>query len=107
MEESRSRLLIPIAFDSVEAFWREAVEKNAGRLAAANGIALLGATFVMERIPTWLPKLLEMLERLHKKEPVFAKRIEEELAGFWAMVGMQEFPEIEDYRIAFPASYCA
>jgi hypothetical protein len=102
-----ARMMIPIAFASPEAFWREAVEKNTGKLAAANGIALLGATFVLQRIPIWLPELLELLEQLHKKEPVFAKRIEEEFAGFWAMVGAQEFPEIEDYRFAFSASYCS
>jgi hypothetical protein len=102
-----ARMLIPLAFDGAEGFWKEAVEKNSGKLAAVSGIALLGATFVLQRIPTWLPRLLELLEQLHKKEPVFAKRIEEEFAGFWAMVGPQEFAEIEDYRFAFPASYCA
>jgi hypothetical protein len=44
---------------------------------------------------------------LHEEEPVFAKRIEDEFAAFWARVGPQEFPEIEDYPFAFAASYCS
>jgi hypothetical protein len=101
------RMLIPLAFGSFEEFWAEEVvnQTKTGRLSAANGIALLGATFVLDRIPKWLPELLELLEGQHKKERNLAKRIEEEFARFWEMIGPREFPEIEDYRFAFSPRY--
>jgi hypothetical protein len=101
-----ARMLILLAFKSFEEFWKDGVESKSGKVAVANGVALLGAVSVINGVPQWLPQLLELLVTLHKKELLYAKIIEAEFADFWTRVGPQEIEEIDDFRFAFGASYC-
>jgi hypothetical protein len=99
-------MLILLAFKGFDDFWKDVVESQSGTMAAANGVALLGAVSVIDGIPQWLPQLLELLVGLHKKELPYKTIIEAEFADFWTRVGRQEIEEIEDFRFAFSASYC-
>jgi hypothetical protein len=85
-------MLISLVVGSFDGFWSGEVANKTGRLAAANGIVLLGTTFVLDHFRKWLPALL-------------AKRVEPEFGRFWSMVGPREFSEIEDYKFTFGPSH--
>jgi hypothetical protein len=100
------RMLTHVIWIDLGDFYREAVdgEKN-GVVAAANGVALLGAVSIINGCPEWLPELFRLLEGAHGRVPKYTKAIEAQFGDFWKVIGARQFESIEEFRYSMSGCY--
>jgi hypothetical protein len=102
------RMLIPIVWDDFGDFFKEAVDKEKNQVvAAANGVALLGAVIVVNTAPSWLPALFDFLIAAHRGVREYSDVISQECLQFWKRIGSRSVRGIDEFRIAFSGGYFA
>jgi hypothetical protein len=100
------RMLIPVIWTDLGDFYLEAVDREKNQVvAAAHGVALLGAVSIINSCPEWLPELLRLLEVAHRRVPKYTKAVEAQFGDFWKVIGAREFEAIEEFRYSISGSY--
>jgi hypothetical protein len=100
------RMLIPVIWTNLGDFYLEAVDGQKNQVvAAANGVALLGAVTIINRCPEWLPELLRLLEVAHGRVPKYTKAVEAQFGDFWKVIGARQFDSIEEFRYSMSGYY--
>jgi hypothetical protein len=85
---------------------QEAVDGEKNRVvAAANGVALLGAVSIINGCPEWLPELFRLPEAAHGRVPKYTKAIEAQFGDFWKVIGARQFESIEEFRYSMSRCY--
>jgi hypothetical protein len=100
------RMLIPVIWTDLKDFYLEAVDGEKNQVvAAANGLALLGAVSIINSCPEWLPELFRFLEVAHRKVPKYTKAVEAQFGDFWKVIGVRHFESIEEFRYSMSGHY--